>query len=65
MVLFVASETSLKTTNTLEVMHTLVMTLNVSYFVKIVSVLSRVHQQQLELLLVVDNQDNITRESIY
>ncbi|WP_448269406.1 hypothetical protein [Nostoc sp. DSM 114159] len=65
MVLFVASETSLKTTNTLEVMHTLVMTLNVSYFVKIVSVLSRIHQQQLELLLVVDNQDNITRESIY
>lgn len=41
MVLFVASETSLKTANTLEVMHTLVMTLNMSEFSEKVSVLSR------------------------
>ncbi|MEH2255626.1 hypothetical protein [Nostoc sp.] len=65
MVLLVASGTSLKTVNIFEVMHTLVMTLNVSEFSEIVSVLSRLYQQQLELLLVVDNTGNITPESIY
>ncbi|MEH2125573.1 hypothetical protein [Nostoc sp.] len=60
MVLFVASGTSLKTANTFEVMHTLVMTLNMSEFSEIVSMLSRLCQQQLELLLVVDKQSNIT-----
>ena len=68
MVPFVASGTSLKTANTFEVMHTLVMTLNMSEFSVIISVLSRFCQQQLELLLVVEKQsnitDNITRESI-
>ncbi|MBN3940337.1 hypothetical protein [Nostoc sp. NMS9] len=64
MVLLVASGTSLKTANIFEVMHTLVMTLNVSEFSEIVSVLSRLYQQQLELLLVVDNPGNITPESI-
>ncbi|MFN6479177.1 hypothetical protein [Nostoc sp. DedQUE07] len=69
MVLFVASENSLKTANTLEVMHTLIMTLNMSEFSEIVSVLSRLCQHQLELLQVVDKQrnivGNITPESIY
>ncbi|MEH2330980.1 hypothetical protein [Nostoc sp.] len=64
MVLLVASGTSLKTGNIFEVMHTLVMTLNVSEFSEIVSVLSRLYQQQLELLLVVDNPGNITPKSI-
>ncbi|MDZ8089348.1 MAG: hypothetical protein RMY16_27920 [Nostoc sp. DedQUE12b] len=64
MVLFVASGTSLKTANTFEVMHTLVMTLNVSKFSEVVSVLSLLLQQQLELLLVVSKQGNITPESI-
>ncbi|MDZ7994921.1 MAG: hypothetical protein RM022_018455 [Nostoc sp. EfeVER01] len=68
MVLFVASGTSLKTANTFEVMHILVMTLNMSEFSEIVSVLSRLYQQQLELLIVVAKQsnitDNITPESI-
>ncbi|MDZ7964328.1 MAG: hypothetical protein RM368_05055 [Nostoc sp. DedSLP03] len=69
MVLFVAFETSLKTANTFEVMHTFVMTLNMSEFSDIVSVLSGLCQHQLELLLVVDKQrnivGNITPESIY
>ena len=39
MVMLVASETILKTANIFEVMHTLVMTLNVSYFSEIASVL--------------------------
>ncbi|WP_414515477.1 hypothetical protein [Nostoc sp. PCC 9305] len=68
MVLFVASETSFKTANTFEVMHTLVMTLNMSEFSEVASVLSRLCQQQLELLLVVSKQSNIvgniTPESI-
>lgn len=64
MVLFVASGTSLKTAHTFEVMHTLVMTLNMSEFSDIISVLSRLFQQQLELLLVVDKQGNMTPESI-
>ncbi|MBE8970569.1 hypothetical protein IQ277_31485 [Nostocales cyanobacterium LEGE 12452] len=68
MVLFVASGNSLKTANTFEVMHTLVMTLNVSEFSEIVSVLSRLSSQQLELLLIGSKQGNIvgniTPESI-
>jgi hypothetical protein len=68
MVLFVASGTSLKTANTFKVMHTLAMTLNVSEFSEIASVLSRLSQQQLELPLVVSKQvnilGNITPESI-
>ncbi len=64
MVLLVASGTSLKTANIFEVMHTLVMTLNGAEFFERVSVLSRLCQQQLSLLLAVDNQGNITPESI-
>ncbi|MEH1772190.1 hypothetical protein [Nostoc sp.] len=64
MVLLVASGTSLKTANIFEVMHTSVMTLNVSYFLEMVSVLSLLRQQQLDLLAVIDNQGNITSESI-
>ncbi|MEH2147807.1 MAG: hypothetical protein V7K63_06520 [Nostoc sp.] len=64
MVLLVASGTSLKTANIFEVMHTSVMTLNVSDFLEIVSVLSLLRQQWLDLLAVIDNQVNITSESI-
>ncbi|MHC5739595.1 CBS domain-containing protein [Nostoc sp.] len=64
MVLLVASETSLKTANIFEVMHTSVMTLNVSDFLEIVSVFSLLCQQQLDLLAVIDNQGNVTPESI-
>ncbi|WP_334849862.1 hypothetical protein [Nostoc sp.] len=49
----------MKTANIFEVMYTLVMTFNVSKFLETGSVLSRLRQQQLKLLLVVDNQGNI------
>jgi hypothetical protein len=66
--MLLASRTSLKIANILEVIHTSIMTLNVSELLKIVSVLSLLHQQQLHLLRVVDNQGNvagnITLESI-
>ncbi|MBN3922177.1 hypothetical protein [Nostoc sp. NMS4] len=66
--MLVASETSLKIANTFEVMHALVMTMNVSEFSEIDSVLSRLRQRQFELLPVVDNQvntvGNMTPESI-
>ncbi|MEH2189734.1 MAG: hypothetical protein V7K64_26735 [Nostoc sp.] len=64
MVLLVASGTSLKTANIFEVMHTSVMTLNMSDCLEIVSVLSLLRQQWLDLLAVIDNQSNITSESI-
>ncbi|WP_084227011.1 ATP-binding protein [Nostoc sp. KVJ20] len=68
MVLLVASGTSLKTANIFEVMHTSVMTLDVSEFSEIASIFSRLRQQQCDLLPVTDNQGqifgNITPESI-
>ncbi|MEH2282983.1 MAG: hypothetical protein V7K90_16910 [Nostoc sp.] len=59
MVLLVASGTSLKTANIFEVMHTSVITLNVSDFSEIASVLLLLRQQQFDLVAVVDNQGNI------
>ncbi|MBN3960685.1 hypothetical protein [Nostoc sp. NMS8] len=68
MVMLVASGTSLKTANIFEVIHNLVMTLNMSEFSETVSMLLLVYQQQLDLLAVVDNQgciiSNITPEII-
>ncbi|MEH1923388.1 hypothetical protein [Nostoc sp.] len=67
MVMLVASGTSLKTANIFEVIHNLVMTLNMSKFSDTASVLSLLYQQQLDLLVVVDNQGcigYITPESI-
>ncbi|MFN6484098.1 MULTISPECIES: hypothetical protein [unclassified Nostoc] len=58
-VLLIASRTSLKTANIFEVMHTSVMTLNVSEFFEIATVVSRLYQQQLDLLINVDNQSSI------
>ncbi|MCC5598657.1 hypothetical protein [Nostoc favosum] len=58
MVILVASETSLKTANIFEVMHTLVMTLNVSSFSEIASVLLQL-RHQFDLLSVADNQGHI------
>ncbi|MEH1822557.1 MAG: hypothetical protein V7L31_26390 [Nostoc sp.] len=68
MVMLVASGTSLKTANIFEVIHNLVMTLNMSEFSETVSVLLLLYQQQLDLLAVIDNQgciiSNITPKSI-
>ncbi|MEA5622321.1 hypothetical protein [Nostoc sp. UHCC 0251] len=58
MVMLIASKTSLKTAKILEVMHTLVMTLNMSEFSEIASVLLLLCQI-LDLLQIADNQGYI------
>lgn len=58
MVMLIASKTSLKTAKILEVMHTLVMTLNISEFSEIASVLLLLCQM-LDLLQIADNQGYI------
>ena len=58
MVMLIASKTSLKIAKILEVMHTLVMTLNMSEFLEIASVLLLLCQM-LDLLQIADNQGYI------